>query len=109
MTRRNSIDITHEAILAALEEGPKSVAELSLATGYGKGKIDYSLRILLAMDEAHWCGLQPSESKGQRRKVYAWGPNPNPAPKPEEVEEVTESPPVPRLELHPMMAWGIAA
>lgn len=96
--------------MAALEAGPKSTAELCQATGYGKGKIDYSLRILLAMDEAHWCGLQPSASKGQRRKVYAWGPNPNPVPEPEEAEEVTEEPaPIPRPELHPMMAWGIGA
>lgn len=111
MTRKNGIDITHEAILAALEQSHMSVVEICNATGYSKGKVDYSLRILLVTDEAHCCGLQPSASKGQKRKVYAWGPNPNP---PEEGDEEGEVPPprqtapIKPSALHPMLAWGIA-
>lgn len=108
MTRKNGIDITHEAILAALEKSPMSVVEICQTTGYSKGKVDYSLRILLVTDEAHCCGLQPSASKGQKRKVYAWGPNPNPPEEDEEAPFMRQAAPIKPTEMHPMLTWGIA-
>lgn len=101
-----------QAILDLLIQGPMTVAEIKEATGYGKGKVDYALRLLVAGDEAHCCGLRKSGHRGQRRKIYAWGPNPNPAPEHDEgwADVAQAAPePIPAPALHPMLAWGMAA